>query len=360
MQSNFDDAVHEELEMVLTAGNKAASLTSQLLAFSRRQVLRPVVTDLNAVLRSAKTMLARVLGEDIAVIVRLDADPGTVRVDPGQIEQVIVNLAINARDAMPEGGKLVIETADISLDALPVAHQGGGEPGCFVQLTVTDTGSGMDGDTLAQVFEPFFTTKEVGRGTGLGLSVAHGVVRQSGGQIVAESKPGAGSTFKVYLPCVEDEPEVVQPVTVNETVRGSETILMVEDDELVLDVQRRVLARCGYRVIATSSPEEAVEICRERDPSIDLLVTDVVMPGMNGRELARRVTELQPGARVLYVSGYAQPADAHGDTATAGSLLVEKPILSNTFARRVREAIQQPVGRKQEASETGGAHGDTP
>jgi two-component system cell cycle sensor histidine kinase/response regulator CckA len=341
MQADLDGAVHQDLEMVLTAGERAAALTRQLLAFSRRQVLRPVVTDLNAVLRSAKTMLVRVLGEDIDLIVRTDADPGTVKVDPGQIEQVIVNLAINARDAMPDGGKLTIETAVESA-----------EPGRCVLLAVSDTGSGMDGDTLAQVFEPFFTTKEAGKGTGLGLSVAHGIVRQSGGEIVAASKPGIGSTFKVYLPLVEDEPEVVQPVAVNETVRGSETILLVEDDELVLDVQRRVLTRCGYRVIATTSPTEAVELCGQCDRSIDLLVTDVVMPGMNGRELARRVTSLQTTARVLYVSGYAPPV---AGKATAGSLLVEKPILANTFARAVREAIQRPVGRAK-----GGTHGDTP
>jgi PAS domain S-box-containing protein len=363
LEVNHDDAVHEDLEMVLTAGSKAATLTGQLLAFSRRQVLRPVVTDLNSVVRSARTMLARVLGEDIDVIVRPDADPGTVRGDPGQLEQGIVNLAINARDAMPRGGRLTIETACVSLDASPVAHDGGVEPGRHVLLAVTDTGSGMDPDTLAQVFEPFFTTKEVGKGTGLGLSVAHGIVRQSGGQIVAESTPGAGSTFKVYLPWVDDQPDVAQPVAVNETVRGSETILLVEDDELVLDVQRRVLARCGYNVVATTSPEEAVEICADGELRIDLLVTDVVMPGMNGRELACRVMGLQPGSRVLYVSGYAQPAHDPGDMAVAGSLLVEKPILSNTFARRVREALQRPVGRKHEASRTpasGGAHDDTP
>jgi len=363
LEVNHDDAVHEDLEMVLTAGSKAATLTGQLLAFSRRQVLRPVVTDLNSVVRSARTMLARVLGEDIDVIVRPEADPGTVKVDPGQLEQVIVNLAINARDAMPRGGKLTIETANVDLDASLVAHDGGIEPGRHVLLAVTDTGSGMDPDTLAQVFEPFFTTKEVGKGTGLGLSVAHGIVRQSGGQIVAESEPGVGSTFKAYLPWVDAQPDVAQPVAVNETVRGSETILLVEDDELVLDVQRRVLARCGYHVIATTSPEEAVEFCADGELHIDLLVTDVVMPGMNGRELARRVMELQPGSRVLYVSGYAQPADASGDLAVAGSLLVEKPILSNTFARRVREALQRPLGRKPEVSKTpvsGGAHDDTP
>ena len=360
LEANRDDAVHEDLEMVLTAGNKAAALTGQLLAFSRRQVLRPVVTDLNAVVRSARTMLARVLGEDIEVIVRPDADPGTVKVDPGQLEQVIVNLAINARDAMPRGGTLTMETSSVHLDAPPVAH--GEITGQHVLLAVTDTGSGMDPETLAQVFEPFFTTKEAGKGTGLGLSVAHGIVRQSGGQILAESNPGAGSTFKVYLPCVEDEPEVTQPVTVHENVRGSESILLVEDDELVLDVQRRVLARCGYRVIATASPEEAVDICRDRDVRIDLLVTDVVMPGMNGRELASQVAKLQPGSRVLYVSGYAQQADARAGGA-AGALLVEKPVLSNTFARKVREALERPVGRKHMTPDTpvsGGAHGDRP
>ena len=360
LEVNLDDAVHEDLEMVLTAAGKAASLTSQLLAFSRRQVLRPLVTDLNAIVRSARTMLARVLGEDIEVIVRPDANPATVKVDPGQLEQVIVNLAINARDAMPRGGTLTMETSNVHLDASPAAPGGG--TGHHVLLAVTDTGSGMDRDTLAQVFEPFFTTKEVGKGTGLGLAVAHGIVRQSGGQTLAESKLGSGSTFKVYLPCVEEEPDVAQPVTVHENVRGSETILLVEDDELVLDVQRRVLARCGYRVIATPSPEEAVEFCRESDVGIDLLVTDVVMPGMNGRELARRVATLQPGARVLYVSGYAQDADAGPGGLGAGSLLVEKPVLSNTFAKKVREALEQPVGGKHKALDTparGGTHGDT-
>jgi PAS domain S-box-containing protein len=357
MQANLDDAVHEDLEMVLTAGTRAAALTGQLLAFSRRQVLRPVVTDLNALVRSAKTMLERVLGETIEVVVRPQADPGTVKVDPGQLEQVIVNLAINARDAMPDGGKLTIETANISFDA--AVHE---EPGHHVLLAVTDTGTGMDRDTLAQAFEPFFTTKEKGEGTGLGLSVVHGIVRQSGGQIRAESELGSGSTFKVYLPCVEEEPEEAQPVTVNATVRGTETILLVEDDELVLDMQRRVLTRCGYRVIATLSPEEAVELCGEGELRVDLLVTDVVMPGMNGRELARRVVELQPDVRVLYVSGYAQQADAPGDVSGAGSLLVEKPILSNTFAAKVKEALQRPKARKHEAPEitaSGGAHGDT-
>ncbi|MHC4578991.1 MAG: response regulator [Planctomycetota bacterium] len=338
-EANLDDTIHQDLEMVLTAAGNAATLTAQLLAFSRRQVLHPAVTDLNETVRAARNVLGRVLGEDIELVLKPDACPGTVKVDPVQLEQVIINLAINARDAMPRGGRLMIETANLDLDE-PRSCEREMKPGPYVLLAVTDTGTGMDPTTLAQVFEPFFTTKDVGEGTGLGLSVVHGIVRQSGGYICAHSQLGEGSTFEVFLPLVEEEPTPGAPAPRRSTTRGFETILLVEDDLLVLELVRRILERRGYRVFATASPAEALDICRQVESDIHLLITDVVMPQMSGRQLAREVAGLRPGIRVLYMSGHAPQALANHGMTEADPLLMEKPLVPDKLHEKIRQALR--------------------
>jgi diguanylate cyclase (GGDEF)-like protein len=334
------DPVRKDIEEIRKAADRAASLTHQLLAFSRRQVLEPKVLDLNAVVADMETMLRRLIGEDIDLISILDPAAGQVTADPGQLEQVLLNLAVNARDAMPQGGKLVIETANAELDEAYAARHVAVRPGPYVMLAVSDTGHGMDAETRARVFEPFFTTKEPGKGTGLGLSTVYGIVKQSGGHIWVYSEPEHGTTFKIYLPRVEDAAETpvphAQPLT---PAGGAETILLVEDDGGVRSLARRVLESKGYRVLEARQGDEALAISAWYDGPIALMLTDLVMPGKGGRELARCFASVRPDMRVLYMSGYTDNAIFQQQVFDPGTAFLSKPFTPDELARKVREVL---------------------
>jgi len=329
-----------DLREIHGAAGRAANLTRALLAFSRQQVLEPAVLDLNDVVHHMDKMLRRVIGEDIEL--RWTADPalGRVRVDPGQIEQVLMNLAVNARDAMPAGGKLTLETANIELDETYARAHVGVTPGPHVMLAVTDTGRGMSKEVQAKIFEPFFTTKDIGKGTGLGLATVFGIVRQSGGHIWVYSEPGQGSTFKIYFPRTDQAPEVkARGSAAPATLRGSETLLLVEDDEPLRVVSRTILAKNGYRVIAARSPADALACCAQEAETIHLMITDVVMPGMNGLQLATQAAKSRPEMKVLYVSGYTNNTIVHHGVLDEGVAFLQKPITPEALLRKVREIL---------------------
>jgi two-component system, cell cycle sensor histidine kinase and response regulator CckA len=334
-----DDPLRPELDEIRKAGERAAALTRQLLAFSRQQVLHPRVVDLNQIVAGLEKMLRRLVGHDAELALVTAPRLGQVLADQGQLEQVIMNLVVNARDALPAGGRITIETANVELDDGEAASMGVA-PGSYVRLTVADTGTGMDTATRVRIFEPFFTTKEKGKGTGLGLSTVYGIVIQSGGHVRVHSQPGAGATFEVFLPRVsgETEHEPVEPAA-PVTLRGSETILLVEDDEPVRAVVRSILRRGGYNVIEAQNGGEAFLICEQHRSGIDLLLTDVVMPRMSGRELARRVSSLRPEMRVLYVSGYPADAGLPADLIDRDGSLLTKPITPESLLRKVREIL---------------------
>jgi PAS domain S-box-containing protein len=324
------------------AGERAAELTGQLLAFSRRQLLQPRVLDLNVLVTDSTKMLKRLLGEDIEVITSLDPTLGHVTADAGQLHQIILNLAVNARDAMPRGGHLSIETQNVVLDEeqLHLSLQ----PGAYVMLAVSDNGSGMDQETLSRIFEPFFTTKESTKGTGLGLSTVYGIVKQSGGSIFVYSEPGRGTTFKIYLPRSDKAVSAtMEPRVEVDTLRGSETVLVVEDEEAVRKLIEQALRKYGYRVIEATNGTEALRVCEHHDPPIRLMVTDVVMPGMSGRELAARVREQLPDLRVLYMSGYTDDTVIRHGLLDASMFFLQKPFTPSALARKVRQTLDQPT-----------------
>ncbi len=336
------DRLRRNLELILSAADSAASLTRQLLAFSRRQVLLPEVIDLNAVVVNVSTMLRWLIGEDVEVIIRLSPGLGRIKADPGQLEQVLMNLAVNSRDAMPQGGQLTIETANVTLDEAYVQTHLGVEAGQYVRLTVQDTGCGMDAETQAHIFEPFFTTKELGKGTGLGLSTVYGIVTQSGGHISVISAPGEGTTLTIDLPRIEDPLTSSLPVLPQtSSPQGTETVLLVEDEETVRSVAREVLQMVGYTVLEAATGEEALQRAEQHSGTIHLLLTDVVMPGMSGRDLAERLIIDYPALEVLYLSGYTDEAIAHHGVVHAGINLLHKPFTPDALARRVREVLDQ-------------------
>ena len=334
------DPRRECAEEIRKAGSRAAALTHQLLAFSRRQVLEPRVLDLNAVISGMERMLRRVIGEDIELITAVQEELWHARADPGQIEQAILNLVVNARDAMPRGGKLTLETANVELDEKFAGRYATVQPGPHVMLAVSDTGIGMDAELQARLFEPFFTTKEHGKGTGLGLSTTYGIVKQSGGSIWVYSEPGHGTTFKIYLPrCQEPLEELPPAPDTREAAPGTETVLVVEDEPEVRRLVERLLRGKGYRVLSAGSPADAIGLAKGHDAAIDLLLTDVIMPGMNGRELARLLAPARPEMRVLYMSGYADAAMSQQGILPPGTAFVSKPFTPEALARKVREVL---------------------
>jgi PAS domain S-box-containing protein len=340
-----DSPLKGNIEEINRATDQSAGLIRQLLAFSRRQVMEMRVLDLNILLQNLNKMLRRVIGEDIELVTLLAEDLGRVKTDPGQIEQVILNLAVNARDAMPSGGKLTIETANVELDGAYARRHVAVTPGRYVMLAVSDTGVGMTPEVRDRVFEPFFTTKEEGKGTGLGLSTVYGIVKQSEGNIWIYSEPGHGTTFKIYLPQVEELLEEVKEKVVGEELpRGSETVLVVEDDEEVRKLAVRVLKRQGYKVLEASQGDDALRLCEEHNRPIQLMVTDVVMPGMDGRELTNRLMLLHPEIRVLYMSGYTGNTIVHHGVLEDGINYLQKPFTVEALAGKVREVLDKKEG----------------
>jgi two-component system, cell cycle sensor histidine kinase and response regulator CckA len=330
-------------DAVWNAGKKATLLTSQLLAFSRKQVISPRVLDLNAVLQEVDRMLPRLIGEDVQLSIVQGANLATVKADPGQMEQVIMNLCVNARDAMPRGGKLRIETDTVSIDSDTARRIGASSPGTFVMLSVTDNGAGMDAQTQSRIFEPFFTTKEKGKGTGLGLATVYGIVKQSGGYITVESELGRGSRFDVYLPAIERSADSKTPIVATELPsRGSETVLLVEDEDAVRSLVREVLRARGYRVLEAQKSAEALEICNTHPGPIDLLVTDVVLPQISGRALAQQLNPARPEMKVLYISGYTD--DKMLQHGIPGAAFLQKPFSSDVLARTVRNMLDSKNG----------------
>lgn len=344
--NGLDDASRAGLEQIRQATNRAAKLTNQLLAFSRQQVLQPRIIDLNRTVREIEAMLVRIIGEDIELVTDLAPDIGAVQADPGQIEQVIVNLVVNARDAMPTGGRISIRTCNAELTPADAKrHAYVVRTGHYVKLTVADTGEGMEPEVQARIFEPFFTTKERGKGTGLGLSTVYGIVKQSGGYIWVQSEKGVGTVFEVYLPRVADAQRVVEasgdgrPERPTEAPRGTETVLLVEDEESVRSLIRKILEQRGYVVLEARSGQEALDLCATYEGPIDLLLTDVVMPEMSGRELAERLLPTRAETRVLFMSGYTEDAVVrHGIENTRINFL-EKPFSPAALARKVREVL---------------------
>ncbi len=333
-----DDANRSDVEEIKKAGGRAARLTQQLLAFSRRQVLQPTVIDVNALVTDMENMLRRLIGEDIELVAHLDEGVDRVRADAGQIEQVIVNLAINARDAMPQGGRLSIETADVELTEHGVAGVPI-PPGRYVRLRVRDTGVGMDTGTRARVFEPFFTTKDRHRGTGLGLATVYGIVKQSDGYILVDSEPGRGTIFTVFLPSIGVGPVSPRTSRAIPAISGSETVLLAEDEDAVRKLARRTLEALGYRVMDARGGAEALALARETDGPIDLLLTDVVMPDISGSTLAKELQALRPGVPVLFMTGYTDDAAVRHGAGEAAVALIQKPFEPQSLARKVREVL---------------------
>jgi two-component system, cell cycle sensor histidine kinase and response regulator CckA len=331
--------LRDEIEQIKEAGHRAAMLTRQLLMFSRRQVVESKVLDLNEVVSNIGKLLRRLIGEDITLIFRLHPSLGQVKADPAQVEQIIMNLAINARDAMPNGGQLTIETGNIELDTVSACKHGFMQPGSYVMLAVSDTGCGMDADTQTRIFEPFFTTKGMGKGTGLGLATVDGIVKQSGGTIWVRSELTKGTTFNIYLPRVEQISQLTEAECAPaETLCGFETILLVEDDEMVLALATTILERCGYRVLAAQDIHDALRFARESSVRIHLLLTDTIMPVMNGPELAKRVLSVRPEIKVLFMSGYTDEVISHVATLEPADLL-QKPFTPQTLLGKVHEVL---------------------
>ncbi len=338
-----DDSRRRMVEAIHDAGTRAASLTRQLLAFSRRQVLHPSVLDLNRLVAGMETMLRRLVGEHIEIVTSLLPGLGHVRADPTQIEQILMNLAVNARDAMPSGGTLTIETANVELDDSQAQQHPKVRPGSYVMLAMSDTGVGMDIETQARIFEPFFTTKQPGKGTGLGLSIVHGIVKQSADDIYVYSELGSGTTFKAYLPYVGGKAEVLRREEAVSIRGGRETILLVEDSAPLRKLVQEMLEGLGYAVLASGRPFEAIRTAERHEGPIAMLITDVVMPEINGRVLAKALTTARPKIKVLYTSGYADDACVEQADLEPGCPLLEKPFTRDALANKIRALLDSPM-----------------
>jgi len=339
-QVGTSDRLRKSVEATRHAAERAAALTMQLLAFSRKQVIEPTVIDLNASVMEIEKMLHRVIGEDIELAIRLEPGLGRIKADPGQLSQVLMNLAVNSRDAMPNGGKLVIETANADLDDTYGRQHLGAKSGPHVMLAVSDTGMGMDSETLSHIFEPFFTTKETGKGTGLGLSMVYGIIKQSNGYIMAYSEPGRGTTFKIYFPrVIEASDSPPRRVLADAASSASETILLVEDSRLLAKVTRDFLVSDGYDVLMAANPREAFRISESHHAPIHLLLTDVVMPDMNGRELAEQLLARRPEMKVLYMSSYTNGILLEHAFRAEDSAFIEKPFSHDALSRKVRHTL---------------------
>jgi CheY-like chemotaxis protein len=339
-QLKTEDPIRRGIELIQRTAGRAAELTKQLLAFSRKQVLEAVVLDLGAVTIDMKEMLARLIGEDIALVTTIAPSLGRVKADRGQIEQVVMNLAINARDAMPKGGHLIVETDNVDLDDEYVRRHMGARPGPHVMLAVSDSGVGIPREHQRHIFEPFFTTKEQGKGTGLGLATVYGIVKQSGGYIEVDSEPDRGTTFRIYLPRVDAAESAgdraARPAA---PAGGTETILLVEDEEGVRELARDILRASGYTVIEARNGPEALLLSERHQGPLDLLLTDVVMPRMSGRELAERIGPLRPDLSVLYMSGYTDDAVIRHGVLGADTAFLQKPFTPAALVQRVRETL---------------------
>ena len=334
--------MRRDLLLIQQTGDRAAALTRQLLAFSRKQTLAPTVIDLNEIVAGMRTLLERVLGEDVNLIMDLDPSLASVTADPGQIEQVILNMAVNARDAMPKGGQLMLETRQVEVGPANLRQQVELAPGPYEVLSIRDTGVGMDATTVTRVFEPFFTTKAVGKGTGLGLATSYGIIKQSGGHITVHSEPGGGTTFQIYLPRTETFESPPRAADETAARQGSEVVLLAEDDAILRALTRDILSSCGYTVLESQDVADALRIAEHQDGTIDLLVTDVVMPQMGGRALADAVNGFRPDVKVLYMSGYTDDAIDHHGVLNPGIALLQKPFTPAALARKVRKVLDRP------------------
>jgi PAS domain S-box-containing protein len=328
-----------DIEEILKAARGAATLTRQLLAFSRQEVIQPRPISVNAIVSGTENMLKRVIGEDVALSSELIADPSTVLCDPGQLEQIVMNLVVNARDAMPQGGTLRIATANATLDETALRDSRLTRPGRYVVLTVRDTGIGMDAATQEHIFEPFFTTKEQGKGTGLGLATVYAIAKQLGGFVEVESAPGEGACFSVFFPAIDAPASRIEQNSAAELPRGTETVLLVEDATAVRSVIRQVLERLGYTVLDAADGQVALEVAARHHGPIDLVVTDIVMPALGGRELAERLRQVRPDIRILYTSGYTDDAIVRSGVLDAAVVFLQKPFTPETLASKVREAL---------------------
>lgn len=340
------DKNRDDVEQIKKAAERASALTRQLLAFSRQQVLALKVLDCNSLIADLEKMLRRIIGEDVKLATVLSSTAGRIKADPGQIEQVVLNLVVNAKDAMPHGGQITIETADVELKEDYARMHLQVKPGSYVMLAVTDGGTGMDAKTLGHLFEPFFTTKEQGKGTGLGLATVYGIVKQSGGGIYVYSEPGHGTTFKVYLPRVDEAAQLAAASPAPARASGGcETILLIEDDELVRTFIHRALRERGYDVLVAREPGEAVRLCEGHPDPIHLILTDVIMPQMHGPALLKRLSPLHPESKVVFMSGYTDTAVTYHDLLERGVPFLQKPLAPDALARKVREALDSPAPR---------------
>jgi len=337
-----DHPNRRDVKIIGDAGDRAASLTRQLLAFSRAQILESTVLDMNEVIADMKAVLESVLREDVDLIMDLDPSTGLVTADRAQLEQIILILAINARDAMPEGGNLTLGTRNVELDSAYVRRHLDARPGPHVVLTVSDSGSGMDAATRARIFEPFFTTKDIGKGRGLGLAAAYGIIHQSRGHITVDSEPGQGTSFRIYLPRPEESAAAVTAIESGGAPRGNETVLLVEDEPSFRTLARELLEMLGYTVLESKDVSDALRIAEQHAGTIHLLITDVVMPRMNGRALAKAVQDFRPAIKVLYMSGYTDNVIVHEGILDPDTPFLQKSLTPSKLARKVREVLDPP------------------